>query len=96
MPSKQVVVASRIGLHARPAAVVAKTAGEQEVKVRISAGDRPAVDAGSLISILALGVSGGDTVTIEAEGPGAEEALEAVAAVLTTDLDDAPAKAASA
>lgn len=89
MPSREVVVGSRIGLHGRPAAIVARTAGAQPVPVRIRVGQRPAVDASSVISVLALGATGGDTVTIEAEGDGAQEALDALEAVLVQDLDDA-------
>jgi len=87
MPSRDVVVGSRIGLHGRPAAIVVKTAQAQSVTVRISVGDRPPVDASSIIAVLSLGAHGGDTVTIEASGDGAEDALDAMADVLAKDLD---------
>jgi phosphotransferase system HPr (HPr) family protein len=80
-------VGSRIGLHGRPAAIVVKTAQQQQVTVRISIGEKPPVDARSIIAVLALGAHGGDTVTIEADGDGADAALDAMAAVLTKDLD---------
>ncbi|OLF13540.1 HPr family phosphocarrier protein [Actinophytocola xanthii] len=87
MPSREVVVGSRIGLHGRPAAIVVRTAAAQPVTVRISTGDRPPVDASSIIAVLSLGAKGGDTVTIEAEGDGADEALDALAEILGRDLD---------
>jgi phosphotransferase system HPr (HPr) family protein len=87
MPTRDVVVGSRIGLHGRPAAVVVKTARAQPVTVRLSVGDRPPVDARSIIAVLSLGAHGGDTVTIEAAGDGAEDALDAMAEVLAKDLD---------
>jgi phosphocarrier protein HPr len=87
MPTRDVVVGSRIGLHGRPAAMVVKTAQAQSVTVRISTGERSPVDASSIIAVLALGAHGGDTVTIEAEGEGAEEALDAMATLLARDLD---------
>jgi phosphotransferase system HPr (HPr) family protein len=87
MPTKDVVVGSRIGLHGRPAAIVVKTAQAQPVTVRISTGEKAPVDARSIIAVLALGAHGGDTVTIEASGDGAEAALEAMAEVLAKDLD---------
>jgi phosphotransferase system HPr (HPr) family protein len=80
-------VGSRIGLHGRPAAIVVKTAQQQQVTVRISTGEKPPVDARSIIAVLALGAHGGDTVTIEADGDGANAALDAMAAVLEKDLD---------
>jgi phosphotransferase system HPr (HPr) family protein len=87
MPTRDVVVGSRIGLHGRPAAIVVKTAQAQPVTVRISIGEKAPVDARSIIAVLALGAHGGDTVTIEASGDGADEALTAMAEVLEKDLD---------
>lgn len=93
MPSRDVVVGSRIGLHGRPAAIVVRAAAAQPVSVKISTAQRPAVDASSIIAVLALGAKGGDTVTIEAEGEGADAALDALAEVLAQDLDAEPADA---
>ncbi|HEV7651899.1 MAG TPA: HPr family phosphocarrier protein [Actinophytocola sp.] len=87
MATLDVVVGSRIGLHGRPAAIVARTAAAQPVTIRIAMGDKPPVDASSIIAVLALGAHGGDTVTISAEGDGAEAALDALAEVLAKDLD---------
>lgn len=78
---------SRIGLHGRPAAIVVKTAQAQQVTVKISIGEKSPVDARSIIAVLALGAHGGDTVTIEADGEGADAALDAMAEVLAKDLD---------
>jgi phosphotransferase system HPr (HPr) family protein len=87
MPAREVVVGSRIGLHGRPAAIVVKTAQAQPVVVRMSVGDRSPVDARSIIAVLSLGAHGGDTVTISADGDGADAALDAMAEVLAKDLD---------
>lgn len=81
------MVGSRIGLHGRPAAIVVKTAQAQKVTIRISVPEKPSVDARSIIGVLALGAHGGDTVTIEADGDGADAALDAMAEVLAKDLD---------
>jgi len=87
MPTRDVVVGSRIGLHGRPAAIVVRTAAAQPVRVKISTGQRPPVDASSIIAVLALGAHGGDTVTVTADGDGADDALDAMVAVLAKDLD---------
>lgn len=87
MPARDVVVGSRIGLHGRPAATVVKTAQTLGVPVRISKGDLAPVDATSIIAVLSLGAKGGETVTIEASGDGAEDALETLASILAKDLD---------
>ena len=93
MPSRDVVVGSRIGLHGRPAAIVVRTAAAQAVTVRISTGGKSPVDASSIIAVLSLGAKGGDTVTIEADGDGADAALDALADILAQDLDAEPADA---
>lgn len=87
MPSRDIIVASRIGLHGRPAAMVVRTAAAQPVRVTISKEGGKPVDAGSILAVLALGARGGDTVTITAEGDEADAALDAVAALLLRDLD---------
>lgn len=85
---REVIVGSRIGLHARPAALFVKAASGQPVKITIRKGDGPPVDARSILRVLALGARNGDTVTLEAEGDGAAEALEVVAKVVAEDHDD--------
>lgn len=81
---RDVVIASRVGLHARPAAAVAKAAADLPVVVRIAKGGDP-VDARSLLSLISLGAEQGDTVTLSAEGDGAAEAVDRLAALLESD-----------
>ena len=88
MAQRTVIVGSRVGLHARPAALFVKAVAEQPVKITIRKGDGPAVDARSILRVLALGAKNGDTVVLEAEGDGAEDALETVAIVVAEDHDD--------
>jgi phosphocarrier protein HPr len=88
MAQRQVIVGSRVGLHARPAALFVKAATEQAVKITIRKGDGPAVDARSILRVLTLGANNGDTVILEADGDGADAALEAVAKVVAEDHDD--------
>lgn len=88
MVQRQVIVGSRIGLHARPAAMFVKAVTAQPVKITIRKGDGPPVDARSMLRVLALGAKNGDTVVLEAEGEGADEALEVVARVVAEDHDD--------
>jgi phosphocarrier protein HPr len=88
MAHREVVVGSRIGLHARPAALFVKAATQQPVPITIRKGDGPPVDARSILRVLALGAKNGDTVILEAEGDGADAALEAVATVVAEDHDD--------
>lgn len=88
MAQREVIVGSRVGLHARPAALFVKAATEQPVRITIRKGDGQPVDARSILRVLALGAKNGDTVTLEADGEGAVEALEAVAVLVAEDHDD--------
>lgn len=87
MPERTVTIASRSGLHARPAALFVKAAADQGVPVRVRVGDGKAVPAASMLAVLSLGAGPGAQVTLEADGPGADDALEALAALLARDLD---------
>ncbi|MFC4585181.1 HPr family phosphocarrier protein [Sphaerisporangium corydalis] len=87
MPEKTVTIASRSGLHARPAKIFVQAAAKQGVPVRLRVGDKPSVPATSMLGVLALGAEQGTAVTLQAEGPGAEEALDALAELLARDLD---------
>ncbi|GAB2923910.1 HPr family phosphocarrier protein [Nonomuraea fastidiosa] len=86
MAQRTVVVASASGLHARPAKLFVQAAAKAGVPVTIRAGDK-AVPAKSMLGVLSLGAVKGTEVTLEADGPGAEEALDALAALLARDLD---------
>jgi phosphocarrier protein len=88
MTQREVIVGSRVGLHARPAALFVKAVSEQTVKITIRKGDGAPVDARSILRVLALGAKNGDTVVLEADGEGAEAALDAVATVVAEDHDD--------
>jgi len=84
---RKVVVASRIGLHARPAALFCKAAAATGVPVTIRKGDGAPVPAASILSVLTLGVGGGEEVVLEADGDGAEGALDDLVTLLAQDLD---------
>ncbi|WP_250446587.1 HPr family phosphocarrier protein [Actinotalea sp. C106] len=87
MAQRTVVVASGVGLHARPAKLFTQAAAGTGLGVTIAKGDGPAVDATSILRVMALGVKHGEEVTISAEGDGADEALDGLVELLATDLD---------
>ncbi len=87
MPARTVAVASASGLHARPAKLFVQEAARLGVPVRIRVGDGKAVPANSMLGVLSLGAVHGTEVTLESDAPGAEEALDALAGLLSRDLD---------
>ncbi|GAA1665506.1 HPr family phosphocarrier protein [Nonomuraea maheshkhaliensis] len=86
MAQRTVVVASASGLHARPAKLFVQAAAKVGVPVTIRAGEK-SVPAKSMLGVLSLGAVRGTEVTLEAEGPGADEALDTLAELLSRDLD---------
>lgn len=89
MPERRATVASKVGLHARPAAIFVKAASEQPASVTIvkAGSDADPVDASSILGVMTLGAEFGDEVILAAEGEGAEESLDALAALVAKDLD---------
>lgn len=87
--SAPITVAAASGLHARPAAVLVAAARRFAADVRLVKGTRDA-NVRSVVSILALEVGAGETVTIIARGDDAEDAAAELERLLTSDLD-APA-----
>ena len=59
MPAKTVIVGSAIGLHARPAAIIAEAVVNAGVPVTLSMDDGEPVDAGSALMIMTLGAGQG-------------------------------------
>jgi phosphocarrier protein HPr len=84
MPSQTVIVGSRVGLHARPAALIAEAVGKSGVPVTMATpGGRP-IDAASPLMIMTLGAKQGAEVVVTSED---ETVLERIAGMVAEDLD---------
>ncbi|MEX0580256.1 MAG: HPr family phosphocarrier protein [Mycobacterium sp.] len=84
MPSKTVTVGSAVGLHARPAAVIAEAVVNAGVPVTLALDGGDPVDAGSALMIMTLGAVNGSAVTITADD---ETVVATVAELIEQDLD---------
>nr|NLI48885.1 HPr family phosphocarrier protein [Propionibacterium sp.] len=84
MASKTVIVGSSVGLHARPASIIAEAAGEYDDEILLSVPGEEPVDAGSSLLIMTLGAEKGASVTVESDNA---EAVEKIAALIEQDLD---------
>ncbi len=83
-------VGSAVGLHARPAALLAEAAGDCDMEITIALEGEPvddALDASSVLSLMGLGAEYGQKVVLRAEGDGAEDALARLKHVIETDHD---------
>ena len=78
---RAIVVALSQGLHARPAALLARRAKGVAASITLRAHGR-ATDARSVVGIMALGVRHGDELLVQAEGAGAPQAVAEMFAAL--------------
>lgn len=83
MVERLVTVPPGVGLHARPAALLVQAAARATSSVTVARPDGEPVNAKSILALLGLDVRGGEQVVLRAEGPGAEEALDRIARVVT-------------
>lgn len=73
----QYVISDPVGIHARPAGLLAKQAKTLDSTITITKDDGKSAVATKLMAVMGLGIKGGSTVTITVEG-GDEEANVAV------------------
>ena len=84
MPTKTVAVGSSVGLHARPAQIIAEAVEELGAEILLGIpGDEP-VDASSSLLIMTLGAGPGDQVEISGDD---QTAVDTIAALVEKDLD---------
>jgi phosphocarrier protein HPr len=72
------------GLHARPAAQFVKAAKGFSSEIVVLKGEREA-NAKSSLKIMTLGAKKGDTITIRAEGEDAQDAVDALAHLISAE-----------
>ena len=85
MYNKEVLVRCESGLHNRQATYFVQKANEFESTVYLESANRK-MNAKSLLGIMSLGVVTGSTVQLSAFGPDAQPAVEALEALLQSDV----------
>jgi len=76
MKSFNVLINDELGIHARPAGMLAKEAkGFAPTEITVTKGDKT-VKAAQLMKLMGLGVKKGDVVTVAVEGGDEDAALE--------------------
>jgi phosphocarrier protein HPr len=83
MAERWVTVPPGVGLHARPASLLVQAATGAASSVTVARPGGVAVNAKSILALLGLDVRGGEQVILRAEGPGAQEALDRIARIVT-------------
>jgi phosphocarrier protein len=80
-------IVNKRGLHARASAKFVKLATEFDAEVRVSR-DGQTVDARSIMGLMMLAAGPGCCIEIEAEGPEADAAVDALADLVSRKFDE--------
>lgn len=85
MIKKVFQISNRLGLHARPAALLVKTAGKFKSSIQF-AKDGYVVNGKSIMGVMTLAAEPGSEIEIIIEGADAQEALEAIAEIIENNF----------
>jgi phosphocarrier protein len=80
-------VTNPLGLHARAAARFVHAASAFASRIRVARGDRE-MDGKSIMGLLLLGASQGSVITISADGPDEQQAIDALTSLVTRGFDE--------
>lgn len=85
MRSFNYIIKDEVGIHARPAGLLAKEAKNYESKITITKAGKSA-EATKLMALMGLGVKCGDTVEVSVEGNDEETAVTKIQAFFEANL----------
>ena len=77
MKKKSITIKLENGLEARPIAMLVQVASRYESSIYIETGDKK-VNAKSIMGMMTLILTAGDTITVSADGKDEDEALEGI------------------
>ncbi|HVD60103.1 MAG TPA: HPr family phosphocarrier protein [Gemmatimonadaceae bacterium] len=87
MPERTVKIVNKLGLHARPAAEIVKTASKFKSDITIIR-DELEVNGKSIMGVMMLAAEFGSSILIRAEGADADAALDALEALVAAKFGE--------
>lgn len=84
---KDVVVQNQVGLHARPATFFIQKSNEFKSSIWVEKDERR-VNAKSLLGVLSLGIVGGTSIRIIADGSDEQQAVEGLVALVESGFTE--------
>jgi phosphocarrier protein len=87
MPEREAKIINKLGIHARPAAEIVKTAGKFKSSITIVRDDLE-VNAKSIMGVMMLAAEFGSTVVVRAIGDDADAALDALATCIANKFGE--------
>ncbi len=87
MPERTVTIVNKNGLHARPAAEIVKLAAKYRSDITVVREDLE-VNGKSIMGVMMLAAECGSTLQLRAEGPDADEALDALSQLIANKFGE--------
>jgi phosphocarrier protein HPr len=87
MPEREARIVNKLGIHARPAAEIVKTAAKFKSNITIVRDDLE-VNAKSIMGVMMLAAEFGSTIVVRAVGDDADAAIDALCAVIANKFGE--------
>ncbi len=87
MIEREIEVINKAGVHARPSAMIVKTASQFESEVFLAC-EGTEVNAKSIMSVMMLAAAQGSRVKIKTEGPDEEKAAQAITDLFASKFNE--------
>ncbi len=87
MLRRELIIINKLGLHARAAARFVAVASTYDSEIRVIRGDRT-VNGKSIMGVMMLAAAKGSSIIVEAEGNDAEQALDALEALIANRFEE--------
>ena len=87
MYAKEVLVENQVGLHARPATFFIQKANEFKASIWVEKEERR-VNAKSLLGVLSLGIVGGTSIRIIADGSDEQQAVDSLVSLVASGFSE--------
>ena len=84
---KDIEIINRLGLHARPAAMLVQTASGFDCNIKIRK-DQVEVDAKSIMGVLMLAAEHGSVLQVQCDGKDEQEAVAAIMALFASKFNE--------
>lgn len=85
--ASQLEIKNRLGLHARAAALIVQTVAKFDAEITVTKDDQT-VNGKSILGLMMLAAGPGSVIDIAAQGPDAQAALDAIAALVEARFNE--------
>ena len=86
--TQTVKITNRLGMHARPAMLFAEVAGKFTATITVGHPESDKVDAKSIMQLMMLAATEGTTLTINADGDDADDAISELIELVSSGFNE--------